>query len=190
MQTTQTDYPRHGAVISDDQLYRFVLTRWFDEELKLGANRERENADRHLPFIMHNSSTADGLRDDHSIRKCCGFAERFGYGGIVVGNLYGYRARDPNALFTLKDPVGADNDLWLARIFARLPTGGSVICAWGSLKAPGKAERIRTVVRMAEDAGVVLKALDVSLVTGEPNHPLMLAYDLKPIVWRPRPTSS
>src|SRR4029077_8778373 len=127
--------------------------------------------------------TANGLDDDHTIRKCCGFAERLGYGGIVVGNLYGLRARDPKALFHASDPVGMDNDVWLARIFATIPSGGTVIAAWGSLKGPKKDERIKQVVEMADAAGVVLKALKAT--NGTPHHPLLLPYNSEPEVWRP-----
>lgn len=184
-----TDYPRHGAVISEDEKYRYVLTRWFHDELDFSGIGDKGDRHRHLPFIMHNSSTADGREDDHTIAKCCGFAMRLSYGGIVVGNLYGARARDPKALFHHPDPVGPNNDAWLARIFATIPTGGTVIVAWGSLKGPGKDERVAKVVQMADDAGVVLKALKVSAGDsrrpGTPHHPLLLPYDLTPQLWRP-----
>ena len=179
-ETTAT-YPRHGAVLTQDELYRYVLTRWFDD---LNFNTgEPNDLQRHLPIIMHNGSTANALENDHTITKCCGFATRLGFGGIVVGNLYGARSTDPKALFDMADPVGIDNDLWIARIFATIPTGGTVICAWGALKGPKKDERIATIVEMANGAGVVLKALRVT--NGTPHHPLRLPYDAKPVAWSP-----
>lgn len=183
------EIPRHGAIISDDQRYRYTLTRWF-YEFDFGATGDVTNRRRHLPFLMHNGSTADALEDDHTILKCCGFAQRLGYGGIIVGNLYGARARDPKALFDLADPIGPDNDLWLAHMFATLPSGGQVIVAWGTLKGPGKDARIRAVVAMAESAGVTLKALRVSPATNTPNHPLMLPYSCTPVPWRLEPETN
>lgn len=183
-------YPRHGAVISDNSRYRFVLTRMNHDELVFG---DRTNHDRQLPFIMHNGSTADALEDDRTIGKCNGFASRLGYGGIVVGNLYGYRSRHPKLLFKVDDPVGdivfwngrvTNNDEWIAAIFAAQPTGGTVIAAWGALEGPGKIERVKKIVRMADDAGVALKCLKLS-AEGEPCHPLYLSYEMQPIPYRP-----
>lgn len=182
-----SEIPRQGAVITDDDQYRFVLTRWFDE-LNFAASGVEEKSHRHMPIIMHNCSVAGALTNDHTIRKVCGFAHAYGWGGIVVGNLYGARSTDPKKLFELEDPVGMDNDVWLARIFAAVPTGGDVYVAWGALKGPKKDERIRAVVELADRAGVVLKALKVT--NGNPHHPLRLAYDSVPVLWRPLPLAT
>lgn len=84
--------------------YRFELQRdW------LGGN---------LPpavFVMLNPSTADDQVDDPTIRKCVGFATRWGHTGIRVANLYGWRATDPRDLWSAADPVGQMADWWLAR---------------------------------------------------------------------------
>src|ERR1700744_1291942 len=52
-------------------------------------------------FVMLNPSTADDKFDDPTIRKCCGFAKRWGYSGIIVTNLFAFRATDPKDLHAL-----------------------------------------------------------------------------------------
>ena len=79
--------PLHGAVVSDDGLYRYILTRTWDRSLPA------------LVFCMLNPSTADATVDDPTIRKCIGFAQRLGYGGIIVVNLFAYRATKPRELY-------------------------------------------------------------------------------------------
>jgi hypothetical protein len=78
-----------GAVISDCGRYRYQLWRIWD------ASKPN------VLFVMHNPSTADGLKDDPTIRRCIGFARSWGYGGIYVGNLFPYRATDPDELKAL-----------------------------------------------------------------------------------------
>jgi hypothetical protein len=47
-----------------------------------------------------------------------GFARGAGYDGIVVGNLFAWRATKSAELETATAPVGADNDAALAEIIA------------------------------------------------------------------------
>ena len=75
-----------SAEISPCGLYRYSLTRKW-EAWKGTVN-----------FIMLNPSTADAQEDDPTIRRCIGFAKAWGYGGIVVTNLFAYRATNPKEL--------------------------------------------------------------------------------------------
>ena len=65
---------------------------------------------------MLNPSMADANRDDPTITRCKGFAERWGYGSLVVGNLFALRSPHPKELFQHSDPVGPDNDYHLQRL--------------------------------------------------------------------------
>lgn len=47
---------------------------------------------------MLNPSTADAEIDDPTITRCIGFAKSWGFGGLMVGNLWAYRATDPKEL--------------------------------------------------------------------------------------------
>ena len=78
-------YTPSGAVISQDQLYRYFLWR-------------RWGTGRVITWLMLNPSTADANTNDATIRKCIGFAKRWGYDGIHVLNLFALRSRDPLCL--------------------------------------------------------------------------------------------
>ena len=87
-----------------------------------------------LNFIMLNPSTADDVFDDATIRRCTGFAKRWGFSCLVVTNLFAYRATDPKELkrLALSNPalaVGEDNDRNL-RMQAHI--ADAIVCAWGN----------------------------------------------------------
>lgn len=70
------------AAISRCGRYRYeLIRRWGDDPM--------------LEFVMLNPSTADANQDDPTIRRCIGYAKRWGYGALVVRNLFAYRATKP-----------------------------------------------------------------------------------------------
>lgn len=150
-----------SAVISDCGTYRYFLLR--------GEQNQ-------LPFIMLNPSTADDKLDDPTIRRCMGFAERFGYDGIVVMNLYALRATNPKELWTHSDPVGPENDLWLSGMSFHNP---EIVCAWG---ANAKEDRVKHVAEMLTNCGAKLKCLGTTK-SGAPRHPLYIKGDQPLIDW-------
>jgi hypothetical protein len=84
---------------------------------------------------MLNPSTADDVFDDATIRRCVGFAKRWGFSGIVVTNLFAYRATQPKDLKTLlqisggwHQAVGHDNTAHLER---EAKNARAIVCAWG-----------------------------------------------------------
>src|SRR5437588_2477108 len=92
---------RGSAVFSPDGRYRYLLTR------RLGRSR------RVATFIMLNPSTADAINNDPTIRKCVGFARRWGCGLLQVVNLFALRATEPRVLRAAADPVGPENSRWI-----------------------------------------------------------------------------
>lgn len=95
-------WTRMSAVLSDDGQYRCQLERtWGFGDA--------------VTFVMLNPSTADARKDDPTIRRCLSYARSWGYDGIRVVNLYALRSSDPKMLKTVADPVGPENDAWIAR---------------------------------------------------------------------------
>ncbi len=148
-----------SAIISDCGQYRYKLSRCWDEN------------ESQLVFVMLNPSTADAEEDDPTIRRCMGFAEGFGYGGIHVINLYALRSPSPSVLKQHPDPVGPDSGQHWHHTVRDYDTD-CVICAWGAQK--GVEQRVNHFVSLAEWAGVDLKCLGVTK-GGAPKHPLYLA---------------
>ena len=108
---------KQSACLSEDEVYRYTLERtWNDEQ-------ER------VLFIMLNPSKANAYTGDKTITRCIKFADNWGYGGIVVGNLFALRSPKPVKLFQHSDPVGPRNDYHLQRLAEECRT---VIAAWGS----------------------------------------------------------
>jgi hypothetical protein len=147
-----------GAVFSPCLQYRYRLWR-------------RWGPGRALVFVMLNPSTADGLKDDPTIRKCVGFAKRLGYEAIEVGNLFAFRATNPMDLRKAGYPVGPKNDTYLTMLAGVYPTA---VAAWG-VNAQGQTDRTLQVVGIFARRGVPMNALALTQ-DGAPYHPLMLAY--------------
>lgn len=122
--------------------------------------------------------TADAVQDDPTIRRCIGFAETWGFGSLIVANLYALRSTKPAALWQHEDPVGPENDTILADLARR---HRDIVCAWG---ANAKPDRVRTFVDVIKAAGGELWCLGTTKA-GAPRHPLYLRRDAKLRAWAP-----
>lgn len=150
-----------AAEISGCKQFRYLLSRRWANGLA-------------LTFIMLNPSTADALEDDHTIRKCIGFAKRFGFAGIVVVNLFAYRATDPAELRRAGFPPGPLNLDYLLTVTGEATKAGApIVCAWGA-HARRNAFAAELVAGM-QKVGADLRALRI-LDDGTPAHPLTLPY--------------
>ena len=156
-----------GATFSPCRRWRWLLWRQWDPDRPF-AN-----------FLMLNPSTADEHKLDPSCTRARNFAQDWGYGGLVVTNVFGWRATDPEAMKAEPDPVGAGND---AAILRAARAAGIVVCAWGNHGA--HLERAAAVVSMLLGAGIPLHALKVN-GNGAPAHPLYLSSRLRPRRWTP-----
>jgi hypothetical protein len=149
-----------GAAFSPCGRYRYLLTR------RLGNQR------RTATFILLNPSTADAERDDPTIRRCLGFARRWGCGRVFVLNLFALRATDPTELRRAADPVGPDNARWLAQVLRRARRG-RIVCGWGIHGA--HLSQDRTAMHLLAELRV--RPLTFGMTKhGHPRHPLYLPY--------------
>ena len=151
--------PNAGAHLSKCQRYRFALWRIWDPSLP------------YVLFIGLNPSTADASNDDPTLVRCRNFARDWGYGGVVMANLFAWRATQPADMLAATHPVGRGNNAWLKKLSGQ---AGIVIAAWGNdgnhLQRAGK-------VRALLPEMYCLK-LNKS---GQPAHPLYLKASLKPV---------
>jgi hypothetical protein len=144
------------AIISVDGHYRYALSRRWLDNTKSGV----------AMFVMLNPSTADAITDDATIRRCMGFAESWGYAGIDVGNLYAYRTKNPEKLYSAPVwPVGNDNDRYL-EIMAK--QASVIVCAWGANAIDH--HRVVRVKSLLQDFGP-LYCLGLT-INKHPRHPL------------------
>lgn len=165
------------AILSIAGRHRYWLRRHV-------AEGEPEDPETCVCFIMLNPSTADAAKDDPTIRKCRGFAERWGCTSLEVVNLFSFRATKPRDLWLAADPIGPDCDQYLFDAVARSHT---LVAAWGVQKNRRMQARARHVC--AELAvrfpGRMLCSIGEPSMDGHPQHPLMLAYALPLQEWRP-----
>jgi len=111
------------AVISRCEKYRYKLTRTWDEDKKK------------VLFIMLNPSTANHIENDLTTIRCINFAEKWGYGGIMIGNIYPFRAKRPKDLAKWSNNCG---DKEYKALFENMDyvkdmskQADLIVCAWG-----------------------------------------------------------
>lgn len=167
------------ATFSACRRYRYTLTRVWDPSVQKAA------------FIMVNPSTADAFQLDPTLRRCKAFAESWGFGGLVVLNIFALRSTDPRALYDHSDPVGPANDLVIAsrwpvteplQFGPDVPAIGLVIAAWGVHGVlNGRGAQVAEMLRAR---GVNLMCLGTTK-DGHPRHPLYLPASAQPVPYEP-----
>jgi hypothetical protein len=164
-QQTMTEYRNKSAVISECQQYRFTLIRRWD---LVGPD---------CVFIGLNPSTADADNDDPTIKRCVQFAKDHECSGLVMVNLWPYRATKPEDLWEwmefsgIPDKVMKENDKWI-ETYARYAK--YVVGAWGvDGHRFGRGSEIMNRYRH------LLYYLTLMPKCGQPGHPLYLKGDLR-----------
>lgn len=160
-----------SATLSDCGRYRYRLERkWSDQASML--------------FIMLNPSIADASTDDPTIRRCVGFAKRDGCGGVVVVNLFGLRATDPDEISRSTEPFGPGNEAAQQSALDEAQEERSpIVCAWGASLSRQADVRF---LALARKTGAPLMALGFTK-TGHPRHPLYVRGDQPLLQFGSRP---
>lgn len=155
-----------SALFSKDLRYRYRLGRTWAEP----------NAKGLVLWVMLNPSTADEDLDDPTIRRCITFSKTWGYAGLMVGNVYGYRATMPSTLWNVYDPIGPENDRHLSNMAAR---ASRIIVGWGNNADADRAEKVLKLLSAWGD----VYCLGVN-ESGTPRHPLYIPVKTVPMLLR------
>ena len=141
--------------------YRYSLMRVWDKTKPVWC------------FIMLNPSTAGAVENDPTVTRCIRRARAAGAGGLIVVNLYAWRATAPRELAASPDPVGmfADDFISAAVFFS-----SRVVCAWGAYDRLNG--RDREVLELVTLMGKTPLCLGLTK-GGHPKHPLYLANDVE-----------
>lgn len=151
---------RSQALYSPCEVYRYGLERrWDDGPAVL--------------FVMLNPSTATERHNDATIERCERRARALGFGAVLIGNLFAFRATRPADLRRAPDPVGPGNAEALAEMLAR---ADQAIAAWGVHGAYRHAG-----IDFARQ-GADLWHLGLTKA-GHPRHPLYVSYQTNPMPW-------
>lgn len=154
-----------GAVFSRCRRWRYLLWRRWDESRPV-AN-----------FLMLNPSTADEHKLDPSCTRARNYAGRWGFGALVITNIFAWRSTDPKALVLVENPVGRAND---AAIVKAAREARLVVCAWGNHGA--HLDRSEAVLELLRRTGIRTHVLRLN-GAGHPAHPLYLPASLNPKPW-------
>ncbi|MBD9510046.1 DUF1643 domain-containing protein [Ensifer sp. ENS10] len=157
------------AVFSECGLYRYLLEHDFGGSGPV------------ISLGMVNPSNADDENNDSTMTKVDGFAVRLGASKVKVWNKYAFVDKDVKALRSATDPVGPENDAYIAQAV----TDADIhIVAWGPLSKLPKPLRNRwlAVADVLAKAGARPMCWGIAL-DGQPRHPLMLAYATPLVPW-------
>lgn len=150
----------NGATFSPCERYRYTLWRRWSDDLP-------------LVVCLLNPSTATATRNDPTVERCERRARALGRGGLIVVNLFAYRATDPNEMKRQLNPIGPDND---AAVLAAAKFGDGVVCGWGT--HGNFRNRASCVQFLLRDVPLyVFKRTKAGL----PQHPLYISYE-EPVV--------
>ena len=147
-----------SAVFSPCRKYRYSLSRTWDINQKI------------ILFIGLNPSTADETNEDPTIRRCLFYSSRWGFGGLIMVNLFAFRATLPKDLKNSKHPVGRDNNQFIIHAHKE---ASITIAAWGN--DGDLYNRDQEVLEIISNP----MCLKVNK-TGQPAHPLYQKKDIKP----------
>lgn len=164
--------------------YRYALRRTWQAH-------DHTTHNEHVLWVMLNPSTADARVLDPTLRRCAGYTDHWGYTGMLIGNVFAYRATNPKELYKVADPQGIANTWWLDVMAQH---AGLVILGWGAQSIV--RERRVSGTTFLEDAlisirnGLLVAGKSPTLVhalshtkDGSPGHPLYLSKGLTPIAY-------
>lgn len=162
------------AEIFKDEVEPF-LESWADIEgpYRYALGRGWGDRAERVCWVMLNPSTADATVNDPTIRKCIGYSRQWGFGAMVVVNLFALRATNPRELLKVADPIGPRNDEVLS---IQAATARTVVVAWGTKGIlMGRDRKVLDRLPPVRHLGLTKD--------GHPKHPLYLRGDLQPTRW-------
>jgi hypothetical protein len=154
----------NACVFSADRRHRYTLIhRWDDLLTPAGPG---------IAWICLNPSTADENQLDPTLRRIRGFSPAWGDTHFIMLNAFAYRATDPADMKAAADPVGPDNDHWIAHWAGQVDR---VMLGWGEHGAHlGRHERVLALLDPAKAWCLACNA------SGQPKHPLYVAQRSRP----------
>lgn len=144
---------------------RYVLGKWIHKP---------------IVFMGVNPSRATDRQDDATIRKVRGFANKEGFDGWIMTNIYPQRATNPNDLHKRRyTPWHELNLIHLKELINKLED--PVICAaWGNLieSRPYLRYCLKEIITTLSPLQARWVHFHTKTSLGHPRHPSRLAYDV------------
>lgn len=155
----QLGWTAQGAIFSPCMHFRYALWRQWSPDLPT------------IAFCMLNPSIADAFILDPTVTRCVNYAKEWGYGELIVLNIFAFRSTDPAALYDFINPIGCNNDFYISQVYNKVD---KVIMGFGNHgELIGRGREVLARIRS--------KAYYLKLnKSGLPSHPLYLKADLGP----------
>ncbi len=157
-----------GAILDQTGAFRYSL--W----------REWGNHAKRVGFVMLNPSRADASVDDPTIRRCIGFAKSWGFGRLEVVTLFAYRTAHPTELQQVNNPIGIDNDYYLANLQHQVD---GIILAWGNRGTLHDRNQVALKLLGSQKPVYCLGTTQA----GQPKHPLYVSSTTRLLPFTPLP---
>ena len=147
------------AIISKDKIYRYKLSRTWDSTKPT------------ILFIGLNPSIADENIDDPTITRCINFAKDWGYGTLLMANLFAFRSTYPKDIYLIDDPIGKDNDHYLLECVTQ---SDLIVACWGNNDTYMNREKV--ITELVPNLYCLQKNKN-----GTPHHPLRPPRNIHPV---------
>ncbi|WP_048800948.1 DUF1643 domain-containing protein [Streptococcus constellatus] len=147
------------AIISKDKIYRYKLSRTWDSTKPT------------ILFIGLNPSIADENIDDPTITRCINFAKDWGYGTLLMANLFAFRSTYPKDIYLIDDPIGKDNDHYLLECVTQ---SDLIVACWGNNGTYMNREKV--ITELVPNLYCLQKNKN-----GTPHHPLRPPRNIHPL---------
>lgn len=154
---------KRTAVFSDCERYRYLLRIVWDETKSL------------CQFVGLNPSTADEMKDDPTLRRVKDFARRWGHGGVLMTNLFAFRATKPDDMMRADNPNG-EGSINQETILSAASEVTCIVAAWGKDGAHIQTGYAMKYLLQIMGHGRKLHCFKLCQ-NGEPYHPLYMAAD-------------
>ncbi len=142
----------HNAAFSPCRRYRYHFSCVWEAEKPA------------VMIIGLNPTVIDPKAFNPTIKRCLGFADAWGFGRLVLVNLFAVIAESPSVLRSIEEPVGLENDAWIDQLNQSVDR---VVCAWGNDGSYlGRGNILRG--RLSNPYCIKMNR------SGEPAHPLYL----------------
>lgn len=175
----KSDRTLRTAVLSADKTKRYALEQRLNQDL-FAAQRGR------VMFLMLNPSQADAQTDDLTFTKCVGFAQRWGFQDLAIGNVFPIRETNPKKVFLpyTQPPCSLDDPEAQYHLERMAASSRMIVVGWGDYEAAGHPSTA-ILCRLFDLAPTTPIMCLGRTQSGFPRHPSRLGYDtaLEPFQW-------
>ena len=158
-------------------MYNFITMKTDAENVRYSLGRK---GNRMLYVFGVNPSTATDKKFDRTMQKVLGFAERNGFDGFAMMNLYPLRSTNPRALPKVMDEELHQRNIAEIKEMMNNSRNPVVLLAFGDAigAAPYLKKCLKDIITILQPLFPQWKQIGAPTKLGNPRHPSRAAYSL------------